>query len=109
MKGDPLLSGVPWCALERTYIHLTRCIHISSVSVLSLVVVVVCKLKPKPRSLFGRTSIPLLAIERFQSLCIVRVIGFHHGGHLGKGMESDYLVSYEGRSRDMDVTWKLVG
>ena len=83
--------------------------HISSVGVFSLVVVVVRKLKPKPRSLLGRASIPLLAIEWFQFLCIVRVIGFHGGSHVESGMESNYLVSQEGSSRETDVTWKLLG
>ena len=73
--------------------------HISSVSVLSIVVVVVDKLKPKPRSLFSRTAIPLLAIERFQSLCIVRVIRLHRGSHLESGKEKSYFVFLEGRSR----------
>ena len=73
--------------------------HVSSVSLLSLVVIVVDELTPKPRSLLGWTAIPLLAIERFQSLCIVRVIRLYRGSHLESGKEKSYFVFLEGRSR----------
>ena len=66
--------------------------HVSSVSVLSLVMIVVNELTSKPRSLFSRTAIPLLAIERFQSLCVVRVIRLYRGRHLESGKEKSCFV-----------------